>query len=298
MACILSVGEILWDVFPEAEHLGGAAFNFAAHAVRLGHEVFFISAVGEDERGRRALRRARELGLSTRFIRIVEGAPTGYVTVNLDPAGVPSFVIHRPAAYDLARLEPAELAELAARRPQWIYYGTLYQMHDGARRLTLTLLEALPAARRLYDVNLRKDSYTPDLVRDLLGRASVVKLNEGEMEALAAMLGLPAAVKPFSRALAERHRLEAVCVTLGPAGCSLLVGGEFVTAPGYSVQVADTVGSGDAFAAALVHGLSADWGIARVADFANRVGALVASREGGTPLWSVDEALALGAARP
>lgn len=298
MACILSVGEILWDVFPEAEHLGGAAFNFAAHAVRLGHEVIFVSAVGEDERGRRALERARELGLSTRFIRTVQDAPTGYVTVSLDPAGVPSFVIHRPAAYDLARLEPGELEELASRSPDWIYYGTLYQMHDGARRLTLMLLEALPAARRLYDVNLRKDSYTPELVRDLLGRASVVKLNEGEMEALAAMLELPAAVEPFSRALAERHRLEAVCVTLGPAGCWLLAGGEFVAAPGYPVQVADTVGSGDAFAAALVHGLSAGWEIARVADFANRVGALVASREGGTPLWSVDEALALGAARP
>lgn len=296
MACILSVGEILWDVFPEAEHLGGAAFNFAAHAVRLGHEVFFISAVGEDERGRRALERARELGLSTRFIRTVQDAPTGYVTVSLDPAGVPSFVIHRPAAYDLARLEPGELEKLAARAPDWIYYGTLYQMHDGARRLTLTLLEALPAARRLYDVNLRKDSYTPELVQELLGRAGVVKLNEGEMETIAAMLGLPAAAEPFSRALAERYRLEAVCVTLGAAGCSLLVGGEFVTAPGYAVPVADTVGSGDAFAAALVHGLSAGWEIARVADFANRVGALVAAREGGTPLWNIEEALALGAA--
>jgi fructokinase len=296
MASILSVGEILWDVFPEAEHLGGAAFNFAAHAARLGHQVFFVSAVGQDERGRRALERARELGLSTRYIRAVAGAPTGFVTVSLDAAGVPSFLIHRPAAYDLAVLAPEELEELVAQAPDWIYYGTLYQMHDGARRLTLTLLEALPAARRLYDVNLRRDCYTAELVADLLGRASVVKLNEEEMATLAAMLGLPAGAERFSRALADRYRLEAVCVTHGAAGCSLLAGGEFVVASGYRVAVADTVGSGDAFAAALVHGLSAGWEIARVADFANRVGALVASRNGGTPLWRVEEALALGAA--
>jgi len=296
MATILSIGEILWDVFPEAEHLGGAAFNFAAHAARLGHQVLFVSAVGRDERGRRALERAREFGLSTRYIRTVEGAPTGCVTVSLDAAGVPSFVIHRPAAYDLAVLAPEELEELAARAPDWIYYGTLYQMHAGARRLTMTLLEALPAPRRLYDVNLRKDCYTAELVADLLRRASVVKLNEDEMAALAAMLGLPADAERFSRALAGRYGLEAVCVTHGAAGCSLLSDSEFVRAAGYRVPVADTVGAGDAFAAALVHGLSAGWETARVADFANRVGALVASRDGGTPLWRLEEALALGAA--
>jgi len=297
MAGIVSAGEILWDVFPNAEHLGGAAFNFAAHAVRLGHRVWFVSAVGEDERGRRALEEARRLGVGTRYVSILPGQATGAVTVTLDAAGQPTFVIHRPAAYDRAALSAAELEELSGFAPDWIYYGTLFPLHPNGKRLILTLIEALPRAERFYDVNLRKDCYTPELVAELLARASVVKLNDAEADALAAMLALPAAgPEPFCRALARKYGLRAVCVTHGAGGCSLLLGDEFARAPGYPVQVVDTVGAGDAFAAALVHGLSAGWGIGETADFANRVGALVAARPGGTPWWTVEEALAL--ARP
>jgi fructokinase len=294
MARIVSVGEILWDVFPQTEHLGGAAFNFAAHAARLGHDVYFVSAAGDDERGRRALEQAEKLGLSTRYIGVVAGHTTGIVTVSVDPAGQPSFVIHRPAAYDFAALAPADLKQLCDLAPEWIYYGTLYQMNENAKCLTMALLASLPEALRFYDVNLRKDSFTPELVEELLRLASVAKLNDAEMEALATMFGLPAAgVEEFCRATARRYQIEAVCVTQGVEGCSLLVGEEFLSAPGYPVKVADTVGAGDAFAAALVHGLTSGWGIRQVADFANRVGALVASREGGTPEWTVGEALAL-----
>lgn len=294
MAGIVSVGEILWDVFPNAEHLGGAAFNFAAHAARLGHQVWFVSAVGDDERGRRALEQARRLGVSTRYVGVVSGQATGTVTVTLDRDGQPAFVIHRPAAYDQAALTASDLEELSSYAPDWIYYGTLFPLHPNGKRLILALIEALPRAERFYDVNLRKDSYTPELVAELLARASVVKLNDAEAEALAAMLALPASgPEQFCRALAQKHGLRAVCVTHGAGGCSLLLGDEFAEVPGYPVPVADTVGAGDAFAAALVHGLSAGWGVGETADLANRVGALVAGRPGGTPIWTVEEALAL-----
>ncbi|MGB9612510.1 MAG: PfkB family carbohydrate kinase, partial [Bryobacteraceae bacterium] len=101
---IAAIGEILWDVFADAERLGGAVFNLAAHARRLGHEVYFISAVGDDVRGRAALKRMRELDLATRFVRVVAGRPTGTVSVWLDSDGQPDFTIHRPAAYDFAAL--------------------------------------------------------------------------------------------------------------------------------------------------------------------------------------------------
>jgi fructokinase len=73
----------------------------------------------------------------------------------------------------------------------------------------------------------------------------------------------------------------------------MLVNGEYVEASGYKVHAQDTVGAGDAFAAAFVHGLSLRWPTAEIADFANRVAALVASRPGGTPHWTVEEALNL-----
>ena len=58
---VVSIGEILSDVFPHSERLGGAPFNFAVHAHRLVHEVLFVSAVGDDRRGRRALEQLEHL---------------------------------------------------------------------------------------------------------------------------------------------------------------------------------------------------------------------------------------------
>ena len=292
---ILSVGEILWDVLPGGEHLGGAPFNFAAHAARLGHEVAFLSAVGDDERGRRAVERARALGLATDHIGVTGAAPTGSVDVSVDASGQPSYVIHRPAAYDFAELDEGQLRGLDAWRPDWLCFGTLHQMSEAARVLRRRLMEAIPRARVLYDVNLRRESYAAPLVNELLGLATAVKLNRDEMAELGRLLGLPGGEpEEFCRVNAARFGWEAVALTDGEQGCSLLVGDEFVQRPGYRVVVADTVGSGDAFAAAFLHGLGAGWPTARIADFSNRVGALVASRQGAIPDWSLAEVEELG----
>ena len=294
---IICIGEILWDVFPEAEHLGGATFNFAAHARRLGHDVVFISAVGDDERGRAARARAAGLGLPAEFIRIVPGAKTGIVTVQLDPSGQPTFTIHRPAAYDLLQLDESDYERISLCQPDWIYYGTLYQTNPHTRDLIRKAIEQCPRAKRFYDINLRRDSYTPALVEELIQAANVVKLNEDEAATVGSLLSLPhRSTEEFCRLSADRFHLDAICVTRGEKGCVILSGGRYAEVAGYPVNVRDTVGSGDAFAAAFLHGLSQAWTPDKTGDFANRLGALVASREGAIPPWSVEECEAL--ARP
>ena len=169
---IISIGEILWDVFPDTARLGGAPFNFAVNAHRLGHRVIFLSAVGDDERGRAALQRA---AASRPGPRVHSGggrrSPTGSVTVRLDAEGHPDFTIHRPAAYDCLALDDAQLRQLAELRPDWIYFGTLYPMEARACGVLHRLMHAVPDARRFYDVNLRRGCYTPELVRELLSLA-------------------------------------------------------------------------------------------------------------------------------
>lgn len=132
---LVGIGEILWDLIGSSEYLGGAVLNFSVQAARLGHRVSLVSAVGDDRRGALALSQARELGLDTQYIHTVPGHPTGIVTVTVDPGGQPSYVIHRPAAYDFASLDAGEFARLAAPPPDWIGYGTLHSMHPTARLL-------------------------------------------------------------------------------------------------------------------------------------------------------------------
>ena len=90
-----------------------------------------------------------------------------------------------------------------------------------------------------------------------------------------------------------RCNIEAVCITRGAEGCALLLKGGFIEAPGFPVQIPDTIGAGDAFSAALVHGISAGWPALQISDFANRVSALMTSRPGGTPRWTLGEVIAL-----
>jgi fructokinase len=235
-----------------------------------------------------------ELGLSTQFIHQIDAYPTGVVTVELDAAGVPKFTLHHPAAYDAPELTEGDIAELLSPKPDWIYFGTLFQMSPQAKQLTYRLIDSHCGARLLFDVNLRKDSYTAPLVRELMARAQVAKLNEDEAKEIDKMLGRSTSgLEDFCRAYTHEFGWQSVCVTRGEKGCVMLVNGEYVEAGGYAVQTQDTVGAGDAFAAAFIHGLSLEWPAKEIADFANRVASLVASRPGGTPHWTVEEARAL-----
>jgi fructokinase len=290
---IVVAGEVLWDLVAGREFLGGAPFNFAVNAKGLGHEVLFVSGVGEDCRGEKILREMGRLGLSTEYVTKVPEQPTGTVTATVDRFGQPAYAIHRPAAYDFPALTESQLQALVNDPPDCVAYGTLQQLSSAAHEALLRLLNAFPDARRFYDVNLRDGCYKGALVRDLLEQASVLKLNQDEAYEVGRIVGIATgSLETFCHECKSRFRLEAVCVTRAAAGCVLLTD-EFIEAPGYAIPVADTIGAGDAFSAALLHGLNAGWPAAEVADFANRLGAVVASHPGAIVKWSKAELEAL-----
>ena len=290
---ILSFGEIIWDIIGAQEFLGGAPLNFALNAARLGHSVSPISAVGADERGARAREMVSARGLDASFLFPVADAPTGTATVQLDENGVAQFVIRHPAAYDFVALDDSDVQRLVNAVPQWLYFGTLFSISEVCRGSLERLAQAVPNAKRFYDVNLRPQHWSAALVRELLSMADVVKLNADEVRELSGVLGFPDDVEGFARACVAEFGSSLVCVTLGENGCSLLLRGQFLTVPGFKVRVADTVGSGDAFAAALLHGLDQEWEPERIGRFANAAGALVASRSGANPDWTVEECEAM-----
>jgi fructokinase len=294
---IVSVGEILWDVIGENEYLGGAPLNFAAHSQKLGHEVYPLSAVGNDARGREALELLKARGMSTEFIQVLPDKPTGTAEVELDMEGKPTFRIVRQVAYDFVDLTNEELKRIAELQPDWIYFGTVYHMSPHSLASTRKLLKAVPKARRFYDINLREGHWSLGIIEQLSALATVAKLSDSEAESLDASVdaseGPGHSIENFCRRWTDRFGCSTMCVTFGERGCAILKNGNFSQTPGYHVTVADTVGAGDAFSAAFVHGLSQDWDSDHIAHCANAVGALVASRSGAIPDWSIAEAHAL-----
>jgi fructokinase len=291
---IVSVGEILWDVIGKNEYLGGAPLNFAAHSQKLGHEVYPLSAVGADARGRKALALLEGRGMSTEFVQVLKGKPTGTAQVELDMEGKPTFRIVRPVAYDFVDLTDAELKRIAKLQPDWIYLGTLYHTSAQALASTKKLLKAVPKAKRFYDVNLREGHWNLNTIEELSSLATVTKLSDSEAESLDAGVdaseGPGDSIENFCRRWCSRFGCKTMCVTFGERGCAILKGGKYSHTPGFHVTVADTVGAGDAFSAAFVHGLSQGWDAQRIAKCANAVGALVASRSGAIPEWTIAEA--------
>jgi fructokinase len=278
----IGVGELLWDLLPTGPRLGGAPFNVIAHLGRLGCDTGYFTAVGVDELGTRALDEVRRLHVGASFIQIVS-ASTGVARVRLDAHGVPEYDIVSPAAYEaLSAVESTN----AVGAFDILVFGTLAQRSEGTFLTTRWLAEAQPTAVRLYDVNLRPGCWNVSLVEQLLGLATVVKMNEEEASILAEALSLdPDCTMAWGRSMSARFGLEAVCVTRGPRGAALFCDGTYREAAAVPVHLVDTVGAGDAFAAGLAFGIAVGWTAEQVLDLGTRLASLVASRPGAIPDW-------------
>ena len=283
---LLSVGEILWDQYPGYRLLGGAPFNLAAHAARLGFASYFISALGKDEAGDEAMARAEALGVDMTYTRRHPRWPTGIADVALDDPAHPSYHLRRPAAWEEPEISARQAEELRALRPAWLVCGTLQQTCMMARQALLSL-GGIPL---FYDVNLRPGFEDPATVDALLRAAAIVKCNGAELAWLARELTLHG---DPAEALLRRYPLTALCITLGADGCRIHANGDAVFERPPAVSAIDAVGAGDAFSAALLHGFTQQWPLRRTARFANALGSLVASRRGAIPDWTLDELLPL-----
>ena len=280
-APVLCAGEVLWDSVPSGLHLGGAPFNVAYHLARLGRPAALASRVGDDALGREAARRVALAGVGAGLVQTDPARPTGFVRVALDAEGVPSYDVERPAAWDaLALTEP--LAAAAAAAPA-VVFGTLAQRDETSRRTLRAVVDAAPLA--VLDVNLRPPFVDPDRVSASLAAADVVKLSEDELVELAGWFGLPDDREPAAQALAAQFGCPTVCVTRGGDGAALWHGGAWSRHGGVPTDVADTVGAGDAFLAALLDALLAGRPADVALDRACRLGSLVASLPGAAPAY-------------
>ncbi|MFP5231471.1 MAG: carbohydrate kinase family protein [Acidobacteriota bacterium] len=293
---VCGVGEVLWDIFPDKETFGGAALNFCANLQRLGDAATLVSAVGNDRLGHLALERMHLLGLDTMAVQRVEDLPTGTAAISTGPDGEPAFSIPRPAAFDAISPDPSTVALLVAAAPRWLYFGTLLQTNPCMERFTTELACKLRPAGTFYDMNLRPGHWNLPLVQRLSQLSTIVKMNEAEARMLHAhtQSGHRAfSLDAFCRIWASTYDVEIICITLGGSGCLIYAQEDVLLVPGFKVTVCDTVGSGDAFASAFLHGYSSGWTIAQTARFANALGAIVASRAGATPDWTMDEIAAI-----
>jgi fructokinase len=289
-------GEILWDCLPSGRHAGGAPFNVAAHIAQLGVSVSLLSAVGQDPLGDEILEIVQNKGVNIEYVgRARIGLPTGRALATVDAMGNATYELVRPVAWDEI-IVSAEAVE-AVRKAGAFIFGSLasrspYNLEQLDRLLEVT------GPLKFFDVNLRPPFADPKRIVELATRADVLKLNHDEVGQIASWLRTgeatpnppenPEAVAKACATLSEATNTPRICVTMGAAGAALWDRGQLATALAPKVVVKDTVGAGDAFMAGLIVGLTRGADTQIVLDTACRLGAIVASHDGATPLLPRD----------
>jgi fructokinase len=281
---LVGIGEVLWDVYPDAAHFGGAPANFACHASSLGAESWMVSAVGADDLGERAVEKLRERGVQCDHLSRDERHATGRVLVALNGTGQPSYEFAADTAWD--HLAWSDKLTALAACCDAVCFGTLGQRSPESRETIRRFVEATPVtALRVFDVNLRQRFYDAGTICASLHLASAVKLNDEELPIVGKLCGLRSVTpREMLIELATRFDLRLAALTRGPRGSLLIAGGAEDDCPAPFTNVVDTVGAGDAFTAALVMGFLRRLPLDTINRHANAVASFVCSQKGATPV--------------
>lgn len=250
---VAGIGELLWDILPTGKQLGGAPCNFAFHAMQTGCESVVISAIGKDVLGDELKQLLLQLAISTQHIQ-QNNFPTSTVTVDLDKKGQPTFNIHENVAWDHIKWNET-LHELATNLDA-VCFGSLAQRSADSKNTIKSLISALkPGCLKIFDINLRQHYFTKEILRNSIEIADILKLNDDELPVITNYFGFDGDNKNQLKQLFRCFKLKYVVYTMGHNGSIILSTDEysFIKAP--KVQVADTVGAGDAFTAILVAGI-------------------------------------------
>lgn len=291
MAKIVAYGELLWDLLPSGEVLGGAPANFIFRINSFGDEGTLITRLGNDELGEKARKAVLAIGLSDEHIQTDYEFSTGTVDVKIDEEGTPDFTIIRDVAYDHIELS-SEMTE-QVRQADCLYFGSLIQRYGISKNTLKELIKESGEAIKFLDINLRKDCYTKETVKESLMAANILKINDEELLQVKQLTGLFCNdLRNMAGELVSRFGLDLILVTLGSKGAFLISNNSDVCyTAGYKVKLVDTVGSGDAFSAGFIHSYLAGEELQKALDFGNASGALAATTKGATVPFSKPDVL-------
>ena len=276
------MGEALWDCLPEGRKLGGAPANFAYHVGQFGWKTVVVSAIGNDALGDEILDRLADVNLEHKIVRVPY--PTGTVQVTLSGEGIPAYEICENVAWDNIPWSD-ELEELA-KRTKAVCFGSLAQRSAVSRNTILRFLGTMDAdTERIYDINLRQSFYSLEVIEESLKRATILKLNDEEIEVVKALLQITGEPQEVCRQLIAKYEsLRMVIVTCGAIGSYVFTADETSWVDTPKVEVADTVGAGDSFTATFCANILKGKPIKEAHKLAVQVSAFVCTQNGAMPV--------------
>lgn len=281
MKKISAFGEILFDIYPDSKNLGGAPLNFIYHINKLIGNGRIISQVGNDPLGREVVEFLDSQRLAADTIQIDTKHLTGAAMVSLDENGVPAFTIEENRAFDSISVDE-DVINLVENETKCLYFGTLAQRNKVSRTSLQSLLNK--RTKYFFDVNIRQNFYTEEILFHSLKNANAVKLNLDELKLLHKIfLEDDFDLHSSSKQMMKKFDIEMLAVTKGADGSVLFRGEETDEHKTEVKNVIDTVGAGDAFAAILCLGYLNNWNLKKINRLANEFAAEICIINGALP---------------
>lgn len=279
---ILSIGEILFDVYPEHKKMGGAPFNFLYHIHKITGKGIFVSAIGNDKLGSEISEILDAKGISQKHVQIKDDYPTGTVNVSLSEDKTPGFEITENVAFDHIAFNP-ELKNTLSQDIGLIYFGTLAQREQISRN-TIQSIWNKKKTTYFYDINLRQHFYSKELLNDCLKQADIVKLNTDELKIVHSFfLDDEYNINTAANAIKNTFSITLLCVTMGSDGAMLVTDNATAHHHHKADKIIDTVGAGDAFSAILSIGYLMGLPLQKINAVASEFAAAICGIEGALP---------------
>ena len=278
---IAGLGEALWDCLPDGSKLGGAPANFAYHASQFGNEAYAISAIGNDALGDQTLKEFDEKHLKYVMPRI--DYPTGTVQVELDEEGIPTYDIKQNVAWDNIPFTPE--IENVAKHCGCVCFGSLAQRNKISRDTIHRFLDTTPmSCLKIFDINLRQNFYTKEIIQESLKACDILKINDEELVTIGRLFGYPGLdIENKCYLILGKHNLKMLVLTCGTNGSYVFAPGVKSYQPTPKVEVDDTVGAGDSFTGSFASAILAGMPIKDAHKLAVEVSAFVCTQPGAMP---------------
>ncbi len=279
-------GEVLWDIFPDGARAGGAPFNVAYNLMRMGIDAHMISRVGDDQLGTDLMKKLQDWNIATENTQIDSQYGTGTVIATIDEHNEAHYDIVKPVAWDFIefRNDYTHKVETA----EAFVFGSLITRSDVSRN---TLFQLLGSAKfKVFDVNLRPPFYSLPVLKALLFKADLVKMNKAELRLILDFLSKDYSTEDDSiRYIQDTFNIKEVLISKGSKGAIYYNGDSHYQAPAVPVTIADTVGSGDAFLAGFLSKRIINSNPEEIMRQATALGGFITSKEGACPDYNLQD---------
>ena len=165
-------------------------------------------------------------------------------------------------------------------------FGSLSQRNSVSRQTIQRFLKRMnPESLRVFDVNLRQNHHSAELLSSSISLCNILKINDEELPILSDYMNLTGPIKEQLHTLIDTYSLKLVAYTMGAKGSWLLTKDTVFEMQAPKVRIADTVGAGDAFTGVLIAGLLKGKQLDLIHQEATEIAGWLCSQEGGTPTY-------------